>query len=444
VITGAYTSVLGGGAGAVDTLTVVSASNIGGATVSGFEVLNLSATNAAHTFTASAAQLAAFTSGITLTTITAPNVTIAVDATTAARAAGTITIDNDATTYSVATAAVAGVTFVATAAGTIAHAVTGGDGNDVIDFSASTAAVNQTLVGGAGNDTIRLSGATLAATDIITGGANTDTLVLSGNTAITATTLTGVTEIENIEIANTTTAVTLTLAEGSAVAGTTTVTTAQTTGALTFTFGATTAGKLASITGGGGDDVLTGGDLADTLVGGAGADALNGGAGADSLVGGEGSDVITGGAGADAIVLTETTASLDVVVFADTAANNGVDTITGFDKTLDKLNWAQGTVETAVTGALTTTANSLYQLGGQGAGSADSVAAIVTAMNNAATWTAAAATAWIAISDDNSTAIYEWTDVAGTAGVQVGELTLVSSFAVAMTTAELATAFTIV
>jgi Ca2+-binding RTX toxin-like protein len=273
-------------------------------------------------------------------------------------------------------------------------------------------------------------------------------LVLSGNTAIAATTLTGVTEIENIEIANTTTAVTLTLAEGSAEVGTTTVTTAQTTGALTFTHGATTATKVVSVTGGGGDDVLTGGAGADTLVGGAGADALVGGLAADSLVGGEGSDVITGGGGNDTIVLTETTASLDVVVFEATAAGNGVDTITGFDKTLDKLNWAQGTLETAVTGALITAADVLYQLGGQGAGSADSVTAVATAMNAAATWTDAVAaantTAWIAISDDNSTAIYAWVDVDGTAGVQAGELTLVSSFAVAMTTAELATAFTIV
>jgi len=46
--------------------------------------------------------------------------------------------------------------------------------------------------------------------------------------------------------------------------------------------------------------------------------------------------------------------------------------------------------------------------------------------------------------DDNSTAIYQWTDVAGTAGVQDTELTLVGTIDAAMTTAELATAITIV
>ena len=72
-----------------------------------------------------------------------------------------------------------------------------------------------------------------------------------------------------------------------------------------------------------------------------------------------------------------------------------------------------------------------------------SAAAVATAASAAATWTAAAATAWIEISDDNSTAIYAWTDVAGTAGVEEAELTLVATIDAAMSTAELATATTI-
>ena len=64
-------------------------------------------------------------------------------------------------------------------------------------------------------------------------------------------------------------------------------------------------------------------DAVDTI-------AINGGLGADSITGHIGIDVITGGKGADTIVLTETTDALDTVVYEDTAANNGVDAITGF------------------------------------------------------------------------------------------------------------------
>ena len=48
------------------------------------------------------------------------------------------------------------------------------------------------------------------------------------------------------------------------------------------------------------------------------------------MTGGEGADTITGGLGNDNINLAETVAAADRVVFANTAANNGVDAITGF------------------------------------------------------------------------------------------------------------------
>jgi Ca2+-binding RTX toxin-like protein len=53
--------------------------------------------------------------------------------------------------------------------------------------------------------------------------------------------------------------------------------------------------------GGGGDDVLTGGDMGDRLVGGAGSDILDGAAGNDSLDGGDSGDTLYGGDGDDTL-----------------------------------------------------------------------------------------------------------------------------------------------
>jgi len=96
-----------------------------------------------------------------------------------------------------------------------------------------------------------------------------------------------------------------------------------TTSADTITVANVTLGTNATLT-------VRGGEGADTITGGAGIDTIEGEAGNDSISGGAGADVITGGKGADTIVLTETTDALDTVVYEDTAANNGVDVITGF------------------------------------------------------------------------------------------------------------------
>lgn len=99
---------------------------------------------------------------------------------------------------------------------------------------------------------------------------------------------------------------------------------------------------------------MTGGQVISTL---GGADVITGGSGADTITGGEGADVITGGAGNDTIILTETVAAIDTVVFS-THGTNGIDTITGFG-TIDLLNVALlgdgviGTAGTAVTAAAT-------------------------------------------------------------------------------------------
>lgn len=147
------------------------------------------------------------------------------------------------------------------------------------------------------------------------------------------------------------------------------------------------------------------------------------------------------GAGNDTIVLGS---GAQQVVFAATAAANGSDTITGFTKTADTLNVSAfetaGAEVTIAAGARTTTAGTVYELGGLAAGSADSLAAAAAAITAGATWTAANATAWVILSDDNSTSIYEWADVAGSDGASAAELTLVGTISTAMSTAEIATA----
>ena len=84
--------------------------------------------------------------------------------------------------------------------------------------------------------------------------------------------------------------------------------------AVSFTSANTTVGASITITGGAGNDVLAGNAL-----------VVN----SNTITGGEGADTITSGLGNDSIILTETTAAIDTVIFGDTA-DNGIDTITGF------------------------------------------------------------------------------------------------------------------
>jgi Ca2+-binding RTX toxin-like protein len=375
LITGSYTSTsIAGGAGAADVLSLTASTNIQGATISGFETLNVNTADAGSSVSANLAQLAGL--DVTRTTISAANLTIAVKADTAASyGAGALTADDDVKAYTITGAAsVGGVTVtLGTAASTLAHSITGGAGNDIIDYSSSTGTAAQTLIGGGGDDTIRLSGATLTATDTITGGTGTDTFAITGNTAIgvagTHIALTGVTQIEAITIANTTTGVYLTAADTVAT-GNLTVTTSQTTGPLFFTSTASTAGNTVNVTGGGGDDSITGGALADTLSGGNGSDTLVGGAGNDQLNSGANNDNVDGGLGVDAI---DTGTGSDTVNFA--AATNGLssnaagtlanttwytDTIAlgGFDRALDSLRFSAGQLNAVATSQFQVTLSS--------------------------------------------------------------------------------------
>lgn len=74
------------------------------------------------------------------------------------------------------------------------------------------------------------------------------------------------------------------------------------------------------ITGGAGNDTLTGSESFDTLNGGAGDDSLSGGAGDDSLAGGSDSDLIAGGTGIDRASYFDHT---DRVVAALNSSGNG-------------------------------------------------------------------------------------------------------------------------
>ena len=132
------------------------------------------------------------------------------------------------------------------------------------------------------------------------------------------------------------------------------------------------------------------------IEGGDAADALTGGDQADEITGGKGNDTIDGGAGADTFV------------FADTAANNGTDVITGTNADILDVS-AFETVGAVVdgTGTYTVAAGQVVALGSQAAGAADSEAAAIVALNAAGVVTAATATNMVVISDDDSTSIYE-------------------------------------
>lgn len=331
-------------------------------------------------------------------------------------------------------------------AGTNITSIIGGTANDTITM---TTAETATIDGGAGTDRVKitadidaltmsnveileLTGAITAAklstlsgkSYIVTGASAIDFGVINANLDTSTIDLSGLV----MDTATSPTSVVVNVSGGLSTA------------LYTSTTGVTFTGSSIA-------DTVTGTDNADTISAGAGDDIIVGGAGNDTITAGEGADAVTGGAGNDTISLTETTAAIDNVVFGATAAANGVDTITGFALANDTLNLsafenAAGDEVLIATGAMTTTAATVYYLGGLTAGSADTAAAAATAITAGATWTSASVTAWVVLSDDNSTAIYEWAE-AGTAGAQTAELTLVGTVDAVMTSTQLATAITV-
>ncbi|MCC8997152.1 MAG: calcium-binding protein [Nitrosomonas sp.] len=218
--------------------------------------------------------------------------------------------------------------FSITSTGTSNDTITGGAGADSISAGLGT----DTLSGGAGNDTFTfVSVAGLTNADSVDGGAGTDTVALTGNTAFAASNyFDNVSNIETITLGNTTTAVNIATVDILVAAGATlTLSTASSSGILTFNGSAETNGAF-TITGGSGNDVITGGSGNDTLVGGAGNDTLTGRAGNDNITGEGGADNIFLGSNANDNVQQTViyNASSDG---AASGANTGWDSITDFD-----------------------------------------------------------------------------------------------------------------
>lgn len=178
--------------------------------------------------------------------------------------------------------------------GTAAAAVT--TGTAAINVDASALGYGLTLVGNAGANTL-------------TGGAGDDVLVGgAGNDA-----LNGGLGFDTADYSASTSAITANLLLGSATgAGTDTLT------------------GIEALSGGSGNDILTGNALANLLIGNAGNDTLSGGDGADRLRGGLGNDILTGGAGSDTFVF-------------DTAPNakSNLDTITDFVSGTDAIAFSK-------------------------------------------------------------------------------------------------------
>jgi len=257
---------------------------------------------------------------LTLTTPTATNLGTAhtINELDASGSAGAITVTLDAT--------------LAT--------VTGGSGDDQI--TVVTADTN-TIDGGSGTDTVfigntaNLSAQTASLTNVeilsVAGTAEFDDVLVGSQGII----LTGAATAVTIQMTSATVNLSNLVIDDSAYTGSDKIIVDET-GLTAFALNITGSAMKDDIDGGGVNDILNGGGGADTIdgangldtiSGGDGADTLNGDAGVDTITGGEGADIIDGGAGIDVIVLTETTAAVDVLTAGSSFANR--DTVTGFD-----------------------------------------------------------------------------------------------------------------
>jgi Ca2+-binding RTX toxin-like protein len=180
--------------------------------------------------------------------------------------------------------------------------VSGGNGDDTMFISAQSDIVaGESYTGGAGFDTLHLN--TVSAMDIssLVINADVERLLANGAVSLTATQLNNFVNVQ-------TNAMTLTTGGVVDLTGATVVTNTFNLNAagntLTLT-GVTTTGY--TVNGGGGVDVVAGGDLADALNGGGGDDTLTGAGGNDVLEGGAGKDTVGGGFGDDRMVITAQT-----------------------------------------------------------------------------------------------------------------------------------------
>lgn len=174
--------------------------------------------------------------------------------------------------------------------------------------NAGTTVVNTTVF----DDAISATGAQLVGSTL-TGGAGVDSITITGTagSTLTAANLQNITGFETLTVNNATAAVSITLDDANVAAGTVFTVNAggnagvDTNGALlatavTISAANETNGRV-SITGGAGNDALTGGNGNDTINGGAGIDTIVGNGGNDVINGGDGNDVIQGNAGDNVI-----------------------------------------------------------------------------------------------------------------------------------------------
>jgi Ca2+-binding RTX toxin-like protein len=201
-----------------------------------------------------------------------------------------------------------------------ANALTGGGVNDILNGAGGNDVLNglggadtisggagaDTIDGGAGNDTIivDIDGDPNEA-DAIQGGADSDTLSITdtgtGNETLTvAYNGTSITQIEGAGSIAGIEAVTANLGAGTgdtlAYTSTSAVTVNLAAGAAS---GFSAISNIENVTGGTGNDTITGNASANELSGGTGADTIFGAGGNDNLDGNDGNDFIDGGEGAD-------------------------------------------------------------------------------------------------------------------------------------------------
>jgi len=218
-----------------------------------------------------------------------------------------------------------------------ADTISGGGGNDTISVG-TAAAASTSFNGGAGDDTF-VMGTTMLTAATIDGGTGIDTITFTDATNTTS----DIANVTNVEVITLGAAVTAIVGVDANIAAGATLT-IDATAATSLSYSTTETNGNLSIVGSAGADTISGGDGNDTINGGAGDDAsINGGAGNDLLTGGEGADVFLPGTGNDTIVLTETTAAIDTVKFAEGGASN-VDTITGFNVANDIISIAVAAV----------------------------------------------------------------------------------------------------
>ena len=206
--------------------------------------------------------------------------------------------------------------------------VNGGNDNDVINYTFGDGA--DTIDGGAGSDTLNITGT--ARNETLTVAFN-GTSITSFNDGNSTSSVTGV-EIVNANLLGSAD----TLSFGASAAG---VTVDLSTG---FASGFGTLANVLNVTGGNGNDVLSGSTGANTLNGGAGNDTITGGAGNDTLGGGagndrflatvgDGNDDMTGGAGTDTYDLSATFAAATINLNTGRASSSdtGNDRLTGIE-----------------------------------------------------------------------------------------------------------------